>query len=72
MASSSFKKRDGGRLHLRLPPELKRQIEQYALRNGTTVTAITIRAFIRILASDPLSQQPTGIQWTSFEKLPEK
>ena len=50
MASSSSKKRDGGRRHLRLPPKLKREIERYARDNDTTVTAVTIRALKNILS----------------------
>lgn len=49
---SNSSKRDGGRLHIRLPPELKRKLERYAKKHNMTVTVVAIKAFETVLNMD--------------------
>jgi hypothetical protein len=52
MASSSSNNRDNSRVHLRLPLKLKRQVEAFAKKNHTTVTATVIRAVVKLLREE--------------------
>lgn len=50
--------KDKARFNLRLPLELKVDMEEYAQRHGTTITAIVISHFKQLLQAERESRQP--------------
>lgn len=51
-------RRRGGRLHLRVPNELKGQIEDYARRTHTTISDLVVRVFVQLLKTEREKQFP--------------
>ena len=69
MASSSFTSKSMGkntsksdRLYLRLDTELKGKVQDYCVRNHTTVSDVVTRFLVRLLTEDEQRRYPADVE----------